>query len=101
MLKTNEPGLFHALVKDGRPLLSLFAMGLIVSGIFALFLAATVTFLPQDVAFLGMDPHALCDLHQCRIVHFIFHDRVSFGGTLMAVGTLYLWLIAFPLRAPE
>jgi hypothetical protein len=31
-------------------------------------------------------------------VHFIFHDRVSFGGTLMAIGTLYLWLVAFPLR---
>lgn len=100
-MMTAEPGLLEALVGDGRPLLSLFAIGLIVSGIFALFLSATVTFLPQDVAFLGMDPHALCDLHQCRIVHFIFHDRVSFGGTLIAVGTLYLWLVAFPLRAGE
>jgi hypothetical protein len=34
-------------------------------------------------------------------VHFMFHDRVAFGGTLMAIGTLYLWLVTFPLRAGE
>ncbi len=94
-------GLLAALVGDGRPLLALLALGLVVSGIFALFLSATNTFLPQDVAFLGMDRGVLCSLNQCRIVHFIFHDRVSFGGTLMAVGTLYLWLQAFPLRCGE
>ncbi len=94
-------GLLTALIGDGRPLLALLALGLILSGIFALFLSITGTFLPHDLSFLGMDPRALCDLHQCRIVHFIFHDRVSFGGTLIAVGTLYLWLVAFPLRLGE
>lgn len=86
------------LVGDGRPLLALVAIGLILSGIFALFLSITGTFLPHDLSFLGMQPSALCDLHQCRVVHFIFHDRVSFGGTLIAIGTLYLWLLASPLR---
>jgi hypothetical protein len=94
-------GLLTALVADGRPLLVLVALGLIVAGIFALFLSITGSFLPHEVAFLGMQPSQLCDLHQCRIVHFIFHDRVSFGGTLMAIGTLYLWLVAFPLRLGE
>src|SRR5260370_13838372 len=94
-------GLLTALVGDGRPLLMLVALGLMLSGIFALFLSATGTFLPHDVSFLGMQPRALCDLHQCRIVHFIFHDRVSFGGTLLAIGALYLWLLAFPLRQGE
>lgn len=96
-----EPGLLRALIGDGRSLLSLMALGLIVSGVFAFFLFVTDTFLPQDVAFLGMDPSALCALHECRLVHFMFHDRVSFGGTLVAVGTLYLWLVAFPLRRGE
>jgi hypothetical protein len=100
-LQSSEPGLAATLVGDGRPLLSLLAVGLFVSGVFALFLAATVTFLPQDVAFLGMQPRDLCSLHQCRLVHFIFHDRVSFGGTLMAIGTLYLWLVAVPLKRGE
>jgi hypothetical protein len=94
-------GLLTALIGDGRPLLTLVALGLMLSGIFALFLSVTGTFLPHDVSFLGMQPNVLCDLHQCRIVHFIFHDRVSFGGTLVAIGTLYLWLVAFPLRRGE
>jgi hypothetical protein len=98
---SSEPDLLALLVADGRPLLALFAVGLFVSGVFALFLAATVTFLPQDIAFLGMQPADLCALHQCRLVHFLFHDRVSFGGTLMAIGMLYLWLITVPLKRGE
>jgi hypothetical protein len=97
----DSTGLLAELVGDGRPLLALVALGLILSGIFALFLSATGAFLPHDVAFLGMQPRELCALHECRIVHFIFHDRVSFGGTLIAIGTLYLWLLAFPLRLGE
>jgi hypothetical protein len=31
----------------------------------------------------------------------MFHDRVSFGGVLIAIGTLYLWLAEFPLRRGE
>jgi hypothetical protein len=31
----------------------------------------------------------------------MMHDRVSFGGAILAVGTLYLWLAEFPLRARE
>ena len=73
-----------ALIGDGRPLLALVGLGLILAGAFALFLSVTGSFLPQDVAFLGMDPRALCGVNQCRVVHFMFHDRVSFGGTLNA-----------------
>lgn len=94
-------GLLSALVGDGQRLIAVVALGLFVSGLFALFLAARGEFLPHDIAFLGMEPAQLCALHQCRVVHFIFHDRVSFGGTLMAVGTLYLWLLEFPLRRGE
>jgi hypothetical protein len=36
-----------------------------------------------------------------RVLHFMFHDRVAFGGTLVAVGVLYLWLISGPLAAGE
>ena len=35
------------------------------------------------------------------MVHFMFHDRVAFGGVLIAIGTLYLWLTEFPLRRRE
>src|SRR5262245_16254423 len=94
-------GLLSTLIDDGRPLLSLTGVMLILSGLFAFFLGVTKHFLPHDVAFLGMTPQELCAINECRIVHFMIHDRVSFGGALVAVGTLYLWLAAFPLKRGE
>ncbi|MEW5975218.1 MAG: hypothetical protein AB1898_05360 [Acidobacteriota bacterium] len=91
----------QALVSDGRPLLTLTGLCLIFSGGFALFLSATGNFLPHDVAFLQMEPEKLCSLNQCRVVRFMFHDRVAFGGSLIAIGLLYLWLSAFPLARGE
>jgi len=48
-----------------------------------------------------MDARQLCAIQQCRIVHFMFHDRVAFGGVLIALGVLYAWLAEFPLRDGE
>jgi hypothetical protein len=86
---------------DGRPLLIFTGLSLVLSGAFALFLSATGHFLPHDVQFLGMSAEQLCSIQDCRIVHFMFHDRVSFGGTLIAVGSLYMWMAEFPLRRGE
>lgn len=94
-------GLAEALIGDGRPVLTFTGLALAGCGAFALFQSATGHFLPHDVAFLGMDARALCALQQCRIVHFMFHDRVAFGGVLIAVGLLYAWLAEFPLRAGQ
>ena len=94
-------GFFEAMIGDGRPLLVLTALSLIFSGGFALFQSATGQFLPHDVQYLGLTAQDLCRLDQCRIVHFMFHDRVSFGGALIAVGSLYLWLCEFPLKQGE
>jgi len=101
--RTFDPrsGLLTSLIDDGTPLLALMAICLILCGGFALFLSAMGHFLPQDVQFLGMDKAELCGINQCRIVHFMFHDRVSFGGALVTIGSLYLWLACFPLRAGE
>lgn len=90
-----------ALIGDGRSLLALTGLALMLAGAFALFLSVTGSFLPQDVAYLGMDPRSLCGINQCKVVHFMFHDRVSFGGVLIAIGTLYLWLMQFPMRRGE
>lgn len=99
MRDVNEQrGLLRELIGDGRPALSLTAVALLLSGVFAIFLSFRREFLPQDVAFLGMTAQDLCAFADCRIVRFMFHDRVAFGGTLIAVATLYLWLAAFPLR---
>ena len=79
-------------------LLVVLGLSLLLSGQFALVLSAMGKFLPHDEDFLGMTAQQLCSMNGCRIVHFMFHDRVSFGGALIAVGTLYIWLTAVPLR---
>src|SRR5215467_13392367 len=94
----DERGFLRELVHDGVPLFELTAAALLVSGAFAVFLSFRREFLPHDVDFLGMSARDLCAIADCRIVRFMFHDRVAFGGTLVAVATLYLWLAAFPLR---
>ena len=76
----------------GRSLLLLLGVSLILSGLFAVFLAVAGKFLPHDEEFLGMTAQQLCAIQGCRIVHFMIHDRISFGGALIAIGLLYLWL---------
>lgn len=100
MISTSR-GFFEALVGDGRPLIVFTGLCLALSGGFAIFQAATGHFLPHDVSFLGMSAPDLCSVNECRIVHFMIHDRVSFGGGLIAIAVLYLWLATFPLGAGE
>jgi hypothetical protein len=97
----DDRGLLQALLGDGRPLLIFTGLSLLLSGAFALFLSTTGQFLPHDVQFLGMSAEQLCSIQGCRIVHFMFHDRVSFGGTLITIGSLYMWMAEFPLRRGE
>jgi hypothetical protein len=82
-------------------LLILAAMFLFACGSFAIVQAASGEFLPHDAHFLGMTAPQLCALHHCRIVHFMIHDRISFGGVLIAISVLYLWLAHVPLRQRE
>lgn len=97
-LVSRDGSLPEGLIEDGRPLLLLTAVALLLSGSFAIFLAVRREFLPHDIAYLGMSADELCLIAGCRVVRFMFHDRVAFGGALIAVAVLYAWLIAFPLR---
>lgn len=94
-------GFLETLVDDGRPLITLTGLCLGLSGIFALMQSVSGHFLPHDVAYLQMSPQDLCGINECRIVHFMFHDRVSFGGALIALAVFYMWLAAFPLKEGE
>jgi len=97
----DDRGFLATLIGDGRSLLTLTALILIGAGGFAILQAATGKFLPQDTDYLGITAQQLCTQHGCRIVHFMVHDRVSFGGVLIAIGTMYIWLSEFPLRRRE
>ena len=97
--RQDEVGLLAPLLSGGgRHLLTVGALGLMAAGGFAVFLAAAGQFLPQDIGYLGMDARQLCGAGDGRIVRFMQHDRVAFGGVLVALSVLHLWLIAFPLR---
>jgi hypothetical protein len=91
--------LFQALAGDGRPFLALTGAALFASGGFAIFQSMTGHLLPHDSHALGMDAEALTHAANAHLTLFMFHDRVAFGGTLLAVGTAYWWLSEFPLRA--
>jgi hypothetical protein len=99
--KTDEHGLLEALLGDGRFLLALTGVALVASGGFALFLCVTGHFLPHDVQALRFDAEQLARAANRPLVHFMFHDRAAFGGSLIAIGLLYLWLVGFPLRRGE
>ena len=74
---------------------------LVFAGIVALVIASTTGLLPQDLFFLQMTRAQLCALQECRILHFMVHDRVSFGGAIIATGLTYVWLAARPLARGE
>jgi dihydroorotate dehydrogenase len=87
--------------RDGWPLLAATGWILIASGVFALGLAATVNLLPYDVRYLGASVSDLCGAGSCRIGSFMAHDRVSFGGSIIAIGILYVWLAISPVKAGQ
>ncbi len=97
----DDRGFFATLAGDGRPMVIATALVLVGAGAFVTFQAVTGQFLPHDTAYLGMTAAQLCLLDGCRILHFMIHDRISFGGVLIAIGVMYLWLALFPLRRQE
>lgn len=97
----DDRSLAAVLVGDGRPLLALFAVGLALAGVFAWFLSAAGEALPHELRFLGVTLEELIALADGRVADFMTHDRVAFGGTLVAMAILYAWLIAVPLARGE
>jgi hypothetical protein len=97
----DDRGFLDALLGDGTPLLMASAFFLLGCGTFAIFQASTRQLLPHDTSYLGMSAAELCGYYGCRLLHFMIHDRISFGGVLIAIGVIYLWLIEFPLRRGE
>jgi hypothetical protein len=69
-----------------------------LAGGFAVLQSVSGQLLPQDSHAIGMDSAALMHAGNHRLLGFMFHDRVAYGGTLLAVGAGYLWLAAFPMR---
>ncbi|HEY7404642.1 MAG TPA: hypothetical protein VIB39_14045 [Candidatus Angelobacter sp.] len=93
-----DRGLLEALLGDGRFLLQVTGLALFISGGFAIAQSVSGQLLPHDVSALGMDAAMLRQQTSANLVRFMFHDRVAFGGALLAIGMAYWWLAEFPLR---
>lgn len=94
----DERGLLEVLLGDGRFLIALTGIALAMSGGFAVLQSISGQLLPQDSHAIGMDSYALMQAGNRHLLGFMFHDRVAYGGSLLAIGAGYLWLAAFPMR---
>lgn len=74
---------------------------LIVIGLLALNVASTIKFLPYELTYLGTSVGKLNDFRDGNLTAYMAHNRVSFGGALLVVGLLYIWLAHNPLRRGE
>lgn len=88
----------EVLLGDGRFLIALTGISLVLSGGFAILQSVSGQLLPQDSHAIGMDSFALIHAANRHLLSFMFHDRVAYGGCLMAIGAAYLWLAAFPMQ---
>lgn len=91
-----------ALTAWGVRVLLLVGLILIAIAVTALGSASVGRLLPHEFAYLNL---GLVDLgashHDGTLVGFMRHNRVAFGGTLLMVGWLYVWLAWVPLRRGE
>ncbi|MBV9266375.1 MAG: hypothetical protein JO061_09430 [Acidobacteriaceae bacterium] len=94
---TDDRSLLEALLGDGRFLIALTGVSLILSGGFAVFQSISGHLLPHDSHAIGMDAAALMRAGNPHLLGFMFHDRVAYGGSLLAIGSGYLWLAEFPM----
>jgi dihydroorotate dehydrogenase len=72
-------------------------LGMIVGGVLAWIVAATVVVLPYDEAFVGIDRADLSEINE-RLLHFMEHDRITLAGTMISIGIMYWQLAFFGLR---
>lgn len=98
MLLTDDRRISDRALAGGATLLTAAALFLLACGVFAIVQAASGRFLPHDAVYLGMSAADLCAIDECRVLSFMIHDRISFGGVLVAIGVLYLWLARQALR---
>jgi hypothetical protein len=100
-LPRDDRSLIEVALGNGRFLIALTGIALALSGGFAIMQSISGQLLPQDSSAIGMDSAALRHAGNARLLGFMFHDRVAYGGSLLAIGFGYLWLALFPMKARQ
>ena len=101
MSQPDNRNLISVIIGDGRTLLVFTGLILVLSGLLVIAQSLSGYFLPHDTGFIGLTAAQLWAFNDGKINLFMFHDRVAFGGSIIAVGALYIWLAEFPLRNKE
>jgi len=92
----------QALLADRRFLIELTGISLVLSGGFAVLQSISGQLLPHDSHAIGMDAMTLMQAGNRHLLGFMFQDRIAYGGSLLAIGSGYVWLAEVPMsiRAP-
>jgi hypothetical protein len=98
---TDDRSLLDAALDDGRFLVALTGISLVLSGGFAVLQSVSGQLLPHDSHAIGMESASLVRAGNRHLLGFMFHDRVAYGGSILAIGAGYLWLAAFPMKGRE
>ncbi len=95
-------------VEEEKPVTSVSSIGwklilfvglmLVFGGIAGILWASLYQLLPYETDYLQMSVAEIESYFDGRLAGFIFHDRVSYQGTLISYGILYCWLAWFPLN---
>jgi hypothetical protein len=80
--------------------IALLGVGMLLGGVLAWSVAATLVVLPYDEAFVGLSRSELLAVNG-RLLAFLAHDRVTLAGTMIAIGALYAGLALAPMRRGE
>jgi dihydroorotate dehydrogenase len=80
--------------------IALLGFGMLIGGGVAWIVAATRVVLPYDETFVGLSRAELLAVNG-RLLAFLAHDRVTFSGTMLAIGVLYAGLAMYPMRRGE
>lgn len=75
-------------------------VGLVAGGVIGMLIALGPALLPYDEAFVGLDL-ATIDALNPRLRNFLRHDRITFAGTLISIGVIYVALSLAGLRHRE
>jgi hypothetical protein len=81
----------------GRILLSVWAIGTMTGGLFISLTGMFPIFVPQDLEFMQTTAEALEQINS-RLIPFIAHDRIGFGGALFSWGLAALACIWHGLK---
>ena len=97
----DDRSLLELVLGDGRGLIAVVGLALLLSGGFAVLQSASGHLLPHDSQAIGLDAAGLAHAANKRLLGFMFHDRVAYGGALISIGCGYLWIAGQPLAARQ